>query len=215
MDEVGTAVIAISLVLIAVFVPTAFIPGISGQFYLQFAITIAVSTAISAFNSLTLSPALAGAAVQAAPWPAAPPRFFLARFGRGARRRLQPRLRPAARTAMRASSASWSARAIALVGMLRRLCRAASAPPSTWCRSVPRGFIPTLDQGYAIVVIQLPDGASLSRTDAVVKQASEIIQEDAGRRRCRRLRRLLRRDLHQRQQCRRDLRALRAVRASG
>ena len=67
MDEVGTAVIAISLVLIAVFVPTAFIPGISGQFYLQFAITIAVSTAISAFNSLTLSPALAGAAVQAAP----------------------------------------------------------------------------------------------------------------------------------------------------
>ena len=60
MDEVGTAVLAISLVLIAVFVPTAFIPGISGQFYLQFAITIAVSTAISAFNSLTLSPALAG-----------------------------------------------------------------------------------------------------------------------------------------------------------
>ncbi|WP_292243779.1 efflux RND transporter permease subunit, partial [Mesorhizobium sp.] len=60
MDEVGTAVLAISLVLISVFVPTAFIPGISGQFYLQFAITIAVSTAISAFNSLTLSPALAG-----------------------------------------------------------------------------------------------------------------------------------------------------------
>ncbi|MGH6860261.1 MAG: efflux RND transporter permease subunit, partial [Phyllobacterium sp.] len=59
MDEVGTAVIAISLVLIAVFVPTAFIPGISGQFYLQFAVTIAVATAISALNSLTLSPALA------------------------------------------------------------------------------------------------------------------------------------------------------------
>ena len=67
MDEVGTAVLAISLVLIAVFVPTAFIPGISGQFYLQFAITIAVSTAISAFNSLTLSPALAALLIQAAP----------------------------------------------------------------------------------------------------------------------------------------------------
>ena len=66
MDEVGTAVIAISLVLIAVFVPTAFIPGISGQFYLQFAVTISVATAISAFNSLTLSPALAALAVQAA-----------------------------------------------------------------------------------------------------------------------------------------------------
>ena len=59
MDEVGGAVIAIALVLAAVFIPTAFIPGISGQFYRQFALTIAVSTLISAFNSLTLSPALA------------------------------------------------------------------------------------------------------------------------------------------------------------
>ena len=81
MDEVGTAVIAISLVLIAVFVPTAFIPGISGQFYLQFAITIAVSTAISAFNSLTLSPALAALLFKPHHTAAAPPRFFLARFG--------------------------------------------------------------------------------------------------------------------------------------
>src|SRR6185436_6654060 len=84
MDEVGTAVIAISLVLIAVFVPTAFIPGISGQFYLQFAITIAVSTAISAFNSLTLSPALAALLFQPHHVSAAPPRFFLARWGRAA-----------------------------------------------------------------------------------------------------------------------------------
>ena len=94
MDEVGTAVLAISLVLIAVFVPTAFIPGISGQFYLQFAITIAVSTAISAFNSLTLSPALAGVLFKphdhrtaAALLPGA--------LGRAAGRRLQPRLRRA------------------------------------------------------------------------------------------------------------------------
>ena len=82
MDEVGTAVIGISLVLIAVFVPTAFIPGISGQFYLQFAITIAVSTAISAFNSLTLSPALAALLFKPHHDAVAPPRFFLARFGR-------------------------------------------------------------------------------------------------------------------------------------
>ena len=80
MDEVGTAVLAISLVLIAVFVPTAFIPGISGQFYLQFAITIAVSTAISAFNSLTLSPALAGVLFKPHDH-RTPPRFFLARWG--------------------------------------------------------------------------------------------------------------------------------------
>ena len=65
MDEVGAAVIAIALVLTAVFVPTAFIPGISGQFYRQFAITIAASTVISAFNSLTLSPALAALLLQA------------------------------------------------------------------------------------------------------------------------------------------------------
>ena len=82
MDEVGTAVLAISLVLIAVFVPTAFIPGISGQFYLQFAITIAVSTAISAVNSLTLSPALAALLFKPHHASAPPPRFFLARFGR-------------------------------------------------------------------------------------------------------------------------------------
>ena len=110
MDEVGTAIIAISLVLIAVFVPTAFIPGITGQFYLQFAITIAVATAISALNSLTLSPALAAllfkphdahAAPHHASWPA--------RVGRALRRRLQPRVRAHGGMAMRGSCASLSA----------------------------------------------------------------------------------------------------------
>ncbi|MDP9136780.1 MAG: efflux RND transporter permease subunit, partial [Pseudomonadota bacterium] len=84
MDEVGTAVVAISLVLIAVFVPTAFIPGISGQFYLQFAVTISVATAISALNSLTLSPALA--ALLFKPHRTEPPRFVLARLGASAAR---------------------------------------------------------------------------------------------------------------------------------
>ena len=82
MDEVGTAIIAISLVLIAVFVPTAFIPGITGQFYLQFAITIAVATAISALNSLTLSPALAALLFKPHDAHAAPSRFWPARVGR-------------------------------------------------------------------------------------------------------------------------------------
>ena len=81
MDEVGTAVIAISLVLIAVFVPTAFIPGITGQFYLQFAVTIAVATAISALNSLTLSPALAAIVLRPHEHATAP-RNPLTRFGR-------------------------------------------------------------------------------------------------------------------------------------
>ena len=82
MDEVGTAIIAISLVLIAGFVPTAFIPGITGQFYLQFAITIAVATAISALNSLTLSPALAAVLFKPHDAHAAPSRFWPARIGR-------------------------------------------------------------------------------------------------------------------------------------
>src|SRR3546814_17403280 len=80
MDEVGSAVVSIALVLTAVFVPVAFIPGISGQFYLQFAITIAVATVISAANSLTLSPALA--AVLFKPHGGEPSRFPLAVVGR-------------------------------------------------------------------------------------------------------------------------------------
>ena len=143
-----------------------------------------------------------------------PPRFFLARFGPGACRRLQPRLRQDGRIAMPASSACWSARWIALVAMLAVFAGLIYATVYM-AQTVPRGFIPTLDQGYAIVVVQLPDGASLSRTDAVVQRASEIIQNDAGRRQRRRLRRLLRRDLHQRQQCRRDLRARSSRSTSG
>jgi len=79
MDEVGNAVVAIALVLSAVFIPTAFIPGITGQFYRQFALTIAASTIISAFNSVTLSPALCALLLK--PHDAHPPRFFLVRFG--------------------------------------------------------------------------------------------------------------------------------------
>jgi HAE1 family hydrophobic/amphiphilic exporter-1 len=178
MDEVGTAVIGISLVLIAVFVPTAFIPGISGQFYLQFAITIAVSTAISAFNSLTLSPALAALLFKPHHSAAAPPRFFLARFGRALAdgfNRGFDRLAHFYAGIVRFLVGSW----IALGVMLAAFACLIFATVYM-AQSVPRGFIPTLDQGYAIVVIQLPDGASLSRTDAVVKQASEIIRSTPG-----------------------------------
>ena len=97
MDEVGTAVLAISLVLIAVFVPTAFIPGISGQFYLQFAITIAVSTAISAFNSLTLVAGARRRAVQAAPFLGGAAALLPGALGPRARERFQQRLRQAGR----------------------------------------------------------------------------------------------------------------------
>ena len=173
MDEVGTALIAIALVLCAVFIPTAFIPGISGQFYRQFALTIAFSTIISAFNSITLSPALA--AILLKPHGGPPPRSALARGLEAITGRFN---RGFDATANRyASGVGFVAchRAIMLglyVGLLG--C-------TYWIiERVPQGFIPTLDQGYAIVVIQLPDGASLARTDAVVQRASKILLDTPG-----------------------------------
>jgi len=177
MDEVGTAVLAISLVLVSVFVPTAFIPGISGQFYLQFAITIAVSTAISAFNSLTLSPALAGVLFRPHR-DASPPRSAVARAGRRVTEAFNggfDRLAGAYARLVRALVGSTAA----LVPMLAVFALLIWATVHM-LQTVPRGFIPTMDQGYAIVVVQLPDGASLERTDAVVRKASDIIRRTPG-----------------------------------
>ncbi|NTS31199.1 efflux RND transporter permease subunit [Phyllobacterium sp. BT25] len=176
MDEVGTAVVAISLVLIAVFVPTAFIPGISGQFYLQFAITIAVATAISALNSLTLSPALA--AIVLRPHGHSQSRNPLARAGRF--------LANGFNTGFdrMAHGYSWIIRHLvgSTVGLLASLLVFVGLLAGTWYMAniVPRGFIPTMDQGYAIVVVQLPDGASLERTDAVIRRASDIVRSVPG-----------------------------------
>jgi HAE1 family hydrophobic/amphiphilic exporter-1 len=178
MNEVGTAVIAISLVLISVFVPTAFIPGITGQFYLQFAITIAVATAISALNSLTLSPALAALLFKPHVEHAAPSRFWPARAGRALADGFNNGFDRVA---------DWYARSVrVLVGtwtaLLIMLAVFAGLIYATihMIQTVPTGFIPTLDQGYAIVVVQLPDGASLERTDRVIRQASEIIRKTPG-----------------------------------
>ncbi|MET0741768.1 MAG: efflux RND transporter permease subunit, partial [Microvirga sp.] len=173
MDEVGSALIAIALVLAAVFIPTAFIPGISGQFYRQFALTIAVSTLISAFNSLTLSPALAAWLLK--PHADAPSRNPIVRFGStlagGFNRGFDATSHGYAKTVglfVRHKLIMLPIYAGLLIG-------------TVWVANhVPRGFIPTLDQGYAIVVVQLPDGSALSRTDAVVQRASKIIQETPG-----------------------------------
>src|SRR5262245_60205115 len=178
MDEVGTAVLAISLVLIAVFVPTAFIPGISGQFYRQFAITIAVSTAISALNSLTLSPALAALLFKPHHSTQPPPRFFLARFGRAAADGFNRGFEVVAGFYARVVRVLVGS-TIAL-GAMFLLFAALLYATFHLLQTVPRGFIPAMDQGYAIVVIQLPEGASLGRTDAVVRQASEIIRGTPG-----------------------------------
>ncbi|HEX2115251.1 MAG TPA: efflux RND transporter permease subunit, partial [Alphaproteobacteria bacterium] len=174
MDEVGTAVIAIAVVLSAVFIPTAFIPGISGQFYKQFALTIAVATIISAFNSLTLSPAL-GALLLKPHDPHHRPRFFLTRGAQWLAGRFNGGFD---RTSNRyARSVGFVARRKALM----LLVYAGLAGLTVYlAQRVPTGFIPQLDRGYAITVIQLPDGASLSRTDDVVRRASEIIKSTPG-----------------------------------
>ncbi len=175
MKEVSGAVIAVALVLCAVFVPTAFISGITGQFYRQFALTIAVSTLISAFNSLTLSPALCAILLQ--PHGAPPDRFtrvlnFL--FGWFFR---------AFNRVFQFSSNLYAG----LVGKLIRLSvivligyAALIGLAGKLFQDVPAGFIPSQDMGYAIVLVQLPDGAAFERTDAVVRRMDAMAREIDG-----------------------------------
>lgn len=177
MDEVGTAVLAISLVLIAVFVPSAFVPGITGQFYQQFAVTIAVATAISAFNSLTFSPALAAILLKSHDHRAGKRRSlsglwwaFANGFNRGFDKVSQ--------------GYAWCVHKVVSTraGLASAMMVFAALLVATWhmVNTVPRGFIPDGDQGYAIIVVQLPEGASLSRTSAVIREASAIVKDVPG-----------------------------------
>jgi HAE1 family hydrophobic/amphiphilic exporter-1 len=177
MNEVGSAVVAISLVLIAVFAPTAFIPGISGQFYKQFAVTISIATAISALNSLTLSPALAAIVLKKHEHLRERTNIF-AKIGdraAGGFNRSFDAISHGYSSSIRSIVRSWirvGCAMIVFVGLLG----------ATWFMStkVPSGFIPVLDQGYAIVVVQLPEGSSLDRTDAVVRKVADIAKRVPG-----------------------------------
>ena len=174
MDEVGTAVIAIAIVLSAVFIPTAFLPGISGQFYRQFALTIAVATVLSAINSLTLSPAL-GALLLKAHDPAHPPRSVIGRAGGAFARGFNgifDRIGWGYSRSVRAT--------VGRKTLMLGLYAALAALTVFTVQKVPTGFIPQLDRGYAIVVIQLPDGASLARTDAVLHRVADIVKSTPG-----------------------------------
>jgi hydrophobe/amphiphile efflux-1 (HAE1) family protein len=169
MDEVGTALVAIALVLLAVFIPTTFIGGITGQFYRQFAITIATATAISLFLSLTLSPALCallfkphGSDHERAPLLMRPVHALFSAFDRGfdALARGYGRL-------VRALAAGWKP---VLVGYVALIVFA-----GWFVQRLPTGFIPNLDRAILIISVQLPPGAALSRTDAVVRQATDLL----------------------------------------
>jgi HAE1 family hydrophobic/amphiphilic exporter-1 len=177
MDEVGGAVLAITLVLISVFVPTAFIPGISGQFYQQFAVTIACATALSGFNSLTLSPALAALFLSAHHGERRSRNPFV-RLGTGAAWIFNTGFDALARGyggLVRLLIGTWAMRVVMLVVFGGLLYGTVHLLETT-----PQGFIPEQDQGYAIVVVKLPDGASLSRTDAVIRKASDIVLATPG-----------------------------------
>jgi HAE1 family hydrophobic/amphiphilic exporter-1 len=176
MDEVGGAVIAIALVLAAVFIPTAFIPGISGQFYRQFALTIAAATIISAFNSLTLSPALCALLLK--PHSDHRPKFFVSRFfswlAGGFNRGFD-------RTSHGYSRAvnGLVAHKFGLVVMLL-IYGGVIAGTVFLARTTPTGFIPAQDKGYLIAVVQLPDGASLERTTAVIHRVEDLVKDVPG-----------------------------------
>jgi hydrophobe/amphiphile efflux-1 (HAE1) family protein len=174
MDEVGTALIAIALVLSAVFIPSAFIPGISGQFFRQFAVTIATATIISCLVSLTLSPALC--ALLFKPHQEHPPQ--------GAT------LTRPVRAFFRWFNLGFDRLALGYGALTRRLIRVAALMMLIYAGLIaltgwefvrtPTGFIPQPDQGYLITVIQLPPGASLARTDAVVRRVAQIMLETKG-----------------------------------
>ncbi|HEX6958031.1 MAG TPA: multidrug efflux RND transporter permease subunit [Ferrovibrio sp.] len=176
IDEVGTAVVAIGVVLSAVFIPTAFIPGISGQFYRQFALTISVATILSVIVSLSLSPALGAVLLRAHQKDAAHrPRFFLARLGRLFADKFNAGFDRASDRYSRGVGGIVRHRFI-MLGVYGALVAA-----TVWIfTAVPQGFIPPLDRGYAIVVVQLPSGATLDRTDAVVQKATKLIENMPG-----------------------------------
>ena len=169
MDEVTGPIIAIALVLCAVFIPTAFISGLTGQFYKQFAITIAISTVISAFNSLTLSPALSAVLLR----DHHAPKDWLARF---MERTFGWLFGPFNRAFAWAGHKYGSA----VAGILRKsavalVLYAGLVFLTGWSfTKVPSGFVPTQDKQYLVAFAQLPDGASLDRTDAVMRRMAEL-----------------------------------------
>jgi multidrug efflux pump len=169
MKEVSGPIIAIALVLCAVFVPIAFVSGLTGQFYRQFALTIAISTVISAFSSLTLAPALAAALLR----PHDAPKDALTRvmekfFGRffhwfnGFFNRSSHKYETGVKgvLARKSLSVGFYLVLVALAAVMFKL--------------VPAGFVPSQDKGYLVGFAQLPDAASLNRTESVIRRTADI-----------------------------------------
>jgi len=167
MSEVQGPVIAIALILAAVFIPVAFMSGITGRLYQQFALTIAVSVLISAFNALTLSPALSAMLLK----PRAAPKGIFGRAGAAFNRAF-------GRTTD--GYVSLNRKLIRKIAIPLVLLAGVGAMSGFLGTKVPSGFIPDEDNGYAIIGMQLPDGASLQRTKAVYAQVDDILSKQQG-----------------------------------
>ncbi len=169
MEEVGGPVVAIALILAAVFIPTAFIPGITGRLYQQFAVTIAISVLISAFNALTLSPALASLLLKPKDKEQKPGLLgkgfgvFNKFFGR------------TTESFVHTSDVLIHKSSLAMIGLL-----IIAALGIFFGSTLPGGFLPTEDQGYMFLALQLPDGASAQRTDAAQQKITAALLKTPG-----------------------------------
>src|SRR6478736_6574083 len=175
MTEVSGPIVAIALVLCAVFVPMAFLTGVTGTFYKQFAVTIAISTVISAINSLTLSPALAAKLLRSHN----APKDILSRL---IERLLGWFFRPFNRFFKASSDAYQGAvsRTLGRRGVVFLVYIVLLAGTGLMFNAVPRGFIPTQDKLYLIAGVKLPEGSSLERTDAVLQRMKDIALSTDG-----------------------------------
>ena len=167
MKEITGPVIGVALVLASVFVPTAFIPGITGRLYQQFAVTIAVSVVLSAFNALTLSPALCALLLRRRPARQRAGRGFFGWFNHLFSRATNLYVRVAAYF-------------IRHSGVAVILLLACSGGAFLFAKEIPSGFLPDEDQGYFYVNVQLPNAASLQRTDAVCRKIESILDQTPG-----------------------------------
>ncbi|QFU14794.1 efflux RND transporter permease subunit [Microvirga thermotolerans] len=162
MQEITAPIIAITLVLLSVFVPVAFIPGISGELFRQFAVSVAVAMFLSAVNALTLSPALCGVLLRPHHGPR---RGVIGYVMRGIDR-------------VRDGYGAIVARIVRLSVIGLAMVAAAGFGVFSLSKATPTGFLPEDDQGAFFVVVQLPDGASVARTSEVIRQAEAVLREE-------------------------------------
>jgi hydrophobic/amphiphilic exporter-1 (mainly G- bacteria), HAE1 family len=169
MEEVGGPVVAIALILAAVFIPTAAIPGITGRLYQQFAITIAISVLISAFNALTLSPALAALLLK--PKDQArrrgPLQWLFARFNKAFNWTTEKYVSTSSVLIHKSGATMLALAGVAILAVVLG-------------NRLPTGFLPQEDQGYLFVAMQLPDASSLQRTDSAVQRVTKALLETPG-----------------------------------